>query len=156
MPKQEFPPLLPRGFHRMTLAQMRADFVDSFRASRRRKPVMDGLEQVVQRIIVEKLEGEIWIDGSFLTKKIDPDDSDLILIMQADFFNQATPSQQATTEWLTTDLYRSHLCHSHVLLLNPSGHAEYDDSVWWHAYWLRQFGFSRKDEPKGIVLITTP
>jgi hypothetical protein len=156
MAKQEFPPLLPRGFHQMTLDQMRVDFVNAFGGSRRRKPVMDGLEKVVQRIVSARLEGDIWIDGSFLTKKTDPDDSDLILIMDAEFYSRATPVQKQIVDWVRSNLYHSHYCHSHVLFQHPAGHPEHTDSVWFHAYWLRQFGFSRRDEPKGIVLIKTP
>ena len=140
----------------MTLAEMRVALVDNIRGSRRRKPVMDGLETVIQKIIADKLEADVWIDGSFVTKKIDPDDSDILVVMKRDFYDRATIDQKNTINWLNTDLRTSHLCHSQVLFECPNGHPEYNDSVWWHAYWLRQFGFSRKDEPKGIVLIKTP
>jgi hypothetical protein len=154
--KQEFPPLLPLGFHPMTLAEMRVVLVDNIRGSVRRKPVMDGLEKVIQKIIAEGLEAEVWINGSLLTKKIDPLDSDILVVLKSDFLAAATPAQKATIAWLNTDLKPSHLCHSQLFLDCPVGHPEHSESRWWHAYWLRQFGFSRKDEPKGIVLIKTP
>lgn len=157
MAKQEFPPLLPLGFHPMTLAEMRVAFVDKIAGSKRRKPVMDGLEKVIQKVVADKLESDVWINGSFLTKKIDPDDSDILVVMKPDFLANATQVQKATIDWLGTDLKAAgFLCHSQVFWDCPSGHPEYDTSRWFCAYWLRQFGFSRKDEPKGIALIKTP
>jgi hypothetical protein len=154
--KQEYPPLLELGFHPMSLAEMRATFVDSFRNSKRRKPIMDGLEKIIQKLIDQQIEAEIWVNGSFLTTKIDPLDSDILVIVAGDFFLKCTPAQKGTIRWLNDDLRTSFLCHSHVLFTHAVGHSEYETSVWYHAYWLRQFGFNTKNDPKGIAVIKTP
>src|SRR5690242_1026672 len=122
--KQEFPPLLPFGFHQMTLAQIRTAFVDNIGGSRRRKPIMEGLEKIVQRLVADAIEADIWVDGSFATKKIDPDDSDILVLITSDFFARATAPQKATIDWLNTDLKTGFLCHSHVLFQYPAGHAD--------------------------------
>jgi hypothetical protein len=154
--KQEFPPLLPVGFHPMTLAEMRTALVDKIAGSRRRRPVMDGLQKIIEKLVADGIEAEVWVDGSFVTKKIDPDDSDILVLISSDFYAKATPAQKTTIDWLNSDLKTGFLCHSHVLYQYPAGHAEHTVGVWMHGYWLRQFGFTRKDEAKGIALIKTP
>ncbi len=39
---------------------------------------MAGLEAVIKRLVDTRIEGELWIDGSFLTEKIDPGDKVLL------------------------------------------------------------------------------
>jgi len=154
--KQEFPPLLSLGFHPMTLDQLRGVSVDQIRQSKRRKPIMEGLEKILQKLTADGIAAEVWVDGSFLTKKIDPDDSDILVVIDGTFVAQATPAQKSTIDWLLSDLKSGYMCHSHVHFQQPTGHAEYNASVWWHSYWLKQFGFTRKDQPKGIAVIKTP
>jgi hypothetical protein len=156
MAKQEFPPLFPRGFHPMTLDEMRKALVDNIAGSKRRKPIMEGLVKLIEKLRADGIAAEIWVNGSFLTKKIDPDDSDILVLVPGDFLDNATPEQKATLDWLNTDLKASHMCHSFVLTKRPEGHPEHEEFIWDHAYWLRQFGFSRKDDPKGLVTIKTP
>ena len=117
---------------------------------------MDGLEQVIRRLIADGIEADVWVDGSFLTKKIDPDDSDILVAVRSEFYDRATAAQKATIAWLTGDLKTGFLCDSHVMFQYPAGHPEETAGVWSHAYWLRQYGWSRKDQPKGIALIKTP
>jgi hypothetical protein len=154
--KQEFPPLLPLGFHPMSIADLRVLAVDAFKSSKRRKPLMDGLEQVIAKLITDGIQADIWVDGSFLTKKTDPDDSDILVVMEGDFLDKANKTQQDAVDWLNSDLYPSHKCHSHLHFMRPASHAEHSNSVWYGAYWLRQFGFTRKEEPKGIAVIKIP
>lgn len=156
MAKQEFPPLLPLGFHPMTIAEMRVALVDAFRGSKRRPLVMEGLEKILQKLSAENIQAEIWVDGSFLTKKIDPDDSDILVVIQGSFYDSATSPQKAVIDWLKTDLKADFNCHAFLHFIRPAGHADYDQFLWFNAYWLRQFGFNRKDEPKGIVTYNIP
>ena len=37
---------------------------------------MDGLEHVARCVAFSGLAGDLWIDGSFITEKIDPKDAD--------------------------------------------------------------------------------
>ena len=75
--KEEFPPLLPLGFHRLTLIQVRAICVDRFPKSATRASIMDGIDFVVSELHRSGLRLEIWVNGSFLTQKLDPEDSDI-------------------------------------------------------------------------------
>ena len=89
--KQEFEPLLNLGFHRMTLSAVRALCVDAdiFALSQRRKTIMDNLTHILERVGGASIVGEIWLDGSFLTKKIDPCDADLVLHVDGALYDKA-------------------------------------------------------------------
>jgi hypothetical protein len=44
-------------------------------------------------------------------------------------------------------------CDSYVWREYPSNHLAYNESQWDRAYWIRQFGFSRGDDYKGILVL---
>jgi hypothetical protein len=154
--KIEFAPLFPPGFRRMTIGEVRSCCVDGFPGSRSRPIIMGFLEQVISRITAEKIESDIWLDGSFVTEKLDPCDSDILVVVKSEFVENTTPSQKNVLNWLRGNLKTAYLCDSYILALFPEGHINHGQSQWLHAYWLKQFGFSRGDELKGILVIKTP
>ncbi len=92
--KVEYPPLLKLGFHQKTLEELREMCVNSFPTSKIRTTIMDNLEIIINELIKNKVEGEVWVDGSFLTEKIEPEDSDILLYFSGDFYDNGTPEQQ--------------------------------------------------------------
>ena len=77
--KPEFPPLLGPGLHPFSWLELRAACVDAFPLSQTRLEIFTGLEEVIRELQRLGITGELWLDGSFLTRKIDPDDIDLVL-----------------------------------------------------------------------------
>jgi hypothetical protein len=73
------PPLLPVGFHPLTMEEVRRRCAHNLPLSSRRTMIMHVLEVVVARLCKDRFIGHLWIDGRFLTEKIDPDDVDLLL-----------------------------------------------------------------------------
>lgn len=153
LPKEEFPPLLPAGFHPMTLAELRKLCVDCFPLSTSRDSIMDGLERIVAKLKDKKVEGDIWVDGSFLTEKINPKDSDIVLHVQGLFYDNAELEQQEAIDWVRENLKAALDCDSYVFMEYPKSHPWGNESEWDKAYWVRQFGFSRGQHYKGMVLI---
>ncbi len=98
--KPEFPPLLPLGRHAATLDEIQAHCVDAFPLSKTRQKIMEGLRTVVSRLTRDLVKCELWIDGSFLTAKIDADDCDLVCRVSGEFYDSATEEQQATVDWV--------------------------------------------------------
>lgn len=115
---------------------------------------MDGLENVIDRLVSEGMQGEVWVNGSFLTEKKEPKDSDILLFFDGEFFDRATSAQQALVSWINGDLRPRYSCDSYALPSYPASHRWYNQVEWYKAYWMRQFGFTRNDEPKGIAVIT--
>jgi hypothetical protein len=62
---------------------------------------MDGLAQFVQRLVDGSVPGDLWVDGSFLTEKIDPKDVDVVVAIDGDsVYDHGTPEQRATIDWV--------------------------------------------------------
>jgi hypothetical protein len=149
----DYPPLLPVGFHEMSLSDLRKLCVVPFSASSTRAQIMTGLEQVLAEMQRVGIEADVWINGSFLTVKDDPEDSDIVLCVDSDFADKCTPPQEAVLNWIAGNLKTGLLCDSYVFCRYPEGHPDFWVGEWMYAYWLRQFGFSRQDGPKGLALI---
>jgi uncharacterized protein DUF6932 len=101
-----------------------------------------------------KVPGEIWADGSFLTEKINPKDIDLVLRVDGELYNSGTVEQRQAIDWVIANQKLTLKCDSYVLFGYPVGHPLHDEGLWWYSWWHRQWGFSREDDPKGIVVLS--
>ena len=54
---------------------------------------MDGFDRLVQALLDAAIQGEIWVNGSFLTEKVDAKDVDLILRVQGEFYDSAASDE---------------------------------------------------------------
>lgn len=154
--KPEFPPLLEPGLHPFTIAQLRQRCVHDFPDSATRATIMAGLEYVVAELSSKGVTGEVWVNGSFLTEKVDPADVDLVLRAPAALVDDGTAAQREAVEWVASNLKADHLCDSYVCLEYPEGHPLHDVGVETREYWARLFGHSRRGEPKGIAVLPLP
>jgi hypothetical protein len=154
--KPEFPPLLSVGRHAMNIADLHNLCVSGFSLSTTRATIMGGLERVFNKLSSDSIEGEVWVDGSFITCKLDPEDVDLVLRCSGDFYDMCTVEQRDTVNWLSSDLKLSHHCHSFLFFEWPEGHKQYWVGQYMQAYWMKQFGFSRSEAMKGIAVLALP
>ena len=155
-PKQEFPPLLAPGFHPMTLAEVRAKCVDGFPLSKTRDRIMAGLEEALGWLVKAEMAATVWLDGSFMTVKIDPEDVDFVAFVRHTIMEDQTPQQNNVILCLEADeLWQSHHCDAYIATEYPRGHPLHEghtaDAV---RYWRKRFGESRGGEPKGIATVT--
>jgi hypothetical protein len=150
--KVEYPPLLCKGFHVHTLAGLRQRCVDGFPLSKTRAKIMAGIEQVAGRFAAVKMKGDLWIDGSFMTQKIDAQDVDVLLRVDDWFHSRCTRDQIDAIEWMKRE-GPALGCDAYVHVDYTQGHSQYSLGHWGYSYWLRQFGFSRSDELKGIAVL---
>jgi hypothetical protein len=153
--KPEYPPLLPVGLHPKTVEEIRDMCVKAFPLSKTRKKIMDGLEAVINTLSNEKVAAQVWVDGSFLTEKIEHEDSDVVLVIENDVYVNGTAKQKQLIEVISLNLKNTqYLCDSYVHIEYPQGHALYWHGEWMRAYWIRQFGVSRGKEDKGMAVVT--
>lgn len=116
---------------------------------------MDGFLYVVRRLVAARALGELWVDGSFLTEKIDPDDVDMVLRIDADLCKNAPVETLQALDWFASDdLETAHRCHCFVCVEFPSDHEHFLIGERTRQYWLDWFGTSRNGEAKGIAAIT--
>jgi hypothetical protein len=118
---------------------------------------MDGLDKLVAMLQAERIQGEFWVNGSFLTEKMNPRDSDVVLCLSDTFFSSATPTQKTLVQWFhNADLKPGYLCDSYVHVDYPVGHPLYATGDVMRSYWKRQYSFSRRVEFKGVAVLTLP
>jgi hypothetical protein len=117
---------------------------------------MSGLQQVIDHLRNSNIVGELWVNGSFLTEKINPADVDICLRIQAHLYENGSPQQQQAIDWLNGDLKQSHHCDSYVFMEYPQGHQSYWIGQYLYAYWMKQWGFSRQNAMKGIAVVLLP
>ena len=117
---------------------------------------MRGLEAVARRLSEAGICGDLWVDGSFLTEKIDPNDVDLLLHLKPDFYWTATSEQKQIIRWFEENLKNDYFCDSYVMYEYPQGHPLEADNKLNREYWEKQYGWSRGLERKGIALVPIP
>jgi len=148
MSKPEHPTLLAPGFHRFSLSDLQHTFVAPFSTSQRRPMLLAGLKKFLDELAALAIKGELWFDGSFVTEKTEPDDIDLVVVLDPASVAALTPQQQHSVEQLFD---------------NPSAKAKYNCDVYCTfssdvsmvAYWRGWFCFKRDGRtPKGIGFIS--
>ncbi len=149
----EYPAILPPSLKKMTLGELKQICVDDFPSSKTRKNLFDQLVIIIKELNNKTIKGDIWIDGSFLTQKIDPNDIDILLYISNDFYENAGKEQKEIINWVNRNLRNSHKCHSYVSVIRQKDDPQYWLGQYMHAYWMRQFGFDRENQMKGIAVI---
>ena len=114
---------------------------------------MTGIETVVGRLNIQNIQADLWVDGSFVTEKIDPVDTDIVLRVDVDFWDSANQEQRDAIEWFNTDLKTDYHCDAYFYIEYPERHPQYWFGHYSYTYWLKQYGFSRADDMKGIVVV---
>jgi len=158
--KPEFPPLFPAGFHWMTLEEVRALCVkhERFAASITRRAIMEGLEKLVSNLDATGVVGELWLDGGFVTEKIDPEDVD-ILIRVASALYDTNSQVRVIVKWASDEKRKeTHFCDSYKWIEYSKGHPLFEDNQADGAAYQSLFGFNRppKRTPKGIIAVKLP
>jgi len=96
-----------------------------------------------------KCFGEIWVDGSYTTQKPEPDDIDILLVIDYAALMKIPEEQLKTVSPLLNRGFVKANYDIDVLLL-PENHPDVDYSER-RSYWRGWFGFDRRENPKGLV-----
>lgn len=149
--KDEFPPLLVPSMHILRLEELRRLCVEGFPLSSTRDRLMTNFEQAVSMIRSCGLKCDVWVNGSFLTAKIDPEDVDFSVCSVG---NALTPNQERAIRWLVTEGYTALRCDAYYFALYPQGHPDYDKGMERYTYWQETWGYAvGSREPKGIAVV---
>jgi hypothetical protein len=153
--KVEYPPLLDGGFHSLDIEQLRGICVDAFPLSKTREKLMDSLEMAVEKIEHADFQSELWIDGSFLTKKVDPSDVDMALIVPARVRISSSAAVRNTLQWIESDETNDRLLiDGYVLTQHPETSPMF--SLWddQQKKFTKLFGTQYDDKtPKGVAIM---
>jgi hypothetical protein len=148
--KEEFKPLLEPGFHDLNFEDLEVRFVKPFNSSTSRKTVMGEFSNWVNKFKELGLKAEIWINGSFLTEKINPKDIDVVVFINSKEIRELSAENKVklsvlTNEKLTDEERKICICDTYL---------EFAEDPFGRKYWENKvFGISLKKVPKGIVRI---
>ena len=143
-PKQDFPPLLRDGLHPKVLDDLQSLCVDAFPLSSSRAHLMRGLRALVLALSESGVHADLWIDGSFVTKKLSPSDIDVVLYVGEEL---------TTTQDKFLRRLRSKNAANATYSRTHYGCDFYVTPESMRAYWLRWYGHDRKNHLKGIIVV---
>ena len=146
----EHAPLFPPGLHDVAEHELDNHFLGSFGESRTRPVLVAGLRSFLAALRRVGVAFEVWLDGSFCTEKLDPNDIDLVVFADEHELNQLDPAVQRYLAGLLdrTTTRRQFGCD---VLFAPAGDVDL------RSYWRGWYGFDRLERPKGMAkLLVTP
>lgn len=144
------------GIHEYSISEFEEQFVNDFPESRTRLEIYNNFKQWINFLIHIKPPRYLWLDGSFLTKKLDPNDLDLVLFYRPEDIQNEMECKQIldlinqVSRKFKCDAYLS-LCFEHLDSYNQQSIPPEIRTK--RTYWKGQFGFDRNDNAKGIILI---
>lgn len=144
MNKPEFEPIFTAGFHTIDLSQLESLFVTNFENNSKRQILVNQLRDFLDELSKINSNFEIWLDGSFTTLKIEPEDIDILIVYNNNSIN-SLPDEQ---KMIVNSLFNRNITkirYNIDILLCP------DDDENNRSYWRGWFGFSRSENPKGIA-----
>jgi hypothetical protein len=145
MYKKEYKPLFDKGFKQIALWQLDSTFLEPFEDNEHRKYLIDRLNAFINEFQFLGLEAEIWIDGSFSTHKPEPQDVDVVFLLD----QKAVASLDSKKEQLFQELFmkREEVRVRYSLDVYFIDKDDVEDKQ----KWISTYGFdSRKMNSKGI------
>ncbi len=121
-------------------------FLQAFAASQTRPALIAGLRAFLASLKRVGVAFEVWLDGSFCTEKLNPNDVDIVVFADEHQLNRLDPGIQ---QYLS------------ALLDRPNTKVKFGCDVLFavasdldaRSYWRGWYGFDRSEQPKGIVQI---
>lgn len=142
--------MLPAGIHTYDLNSFKEQFITAFPASQTRSVIFNCLEHFIASVFALCDPDEFWVDGSFATTKVNPNDADIILFIDYTDFAKIRPVwDQLRSQYPHLDMYVACAANEKAKSLLSPG--DYNQVVNNRNYWRGQFGFDRQDNPKGII-----
>lgn len=139
-------PLFPPGLHPVTEGDLDNHFLRAFAASQTRPALIAGLRAFLASLKRVGVAFEVWLDGSFCTEKLDPNDVDIVVFADEDELNGL---DQGVRQYLSALLDRPNakVKFGCDVLFAPAGDLNL------RSYWRGWYGFDRSEQPKGIVQV---
>ncbi len=139
-------PLLKPGLHDIEAHELGNHFASDFPMSKTRPLLIDGLEQFIEKLKSLEIPIELWIDGSFTTNKLDPNDVDLVIFASETDVNTLDADKITLLRGLLDRLSSKSKFGCDALFS-----VKEDDNG--RSYWRGWYGFDRDENPKGIARI---
>jgi hypothetical protein len=148
---------LTPGIHTYNMQEFEEQFVTEFTTSTSRSAIYNKFKQWLHQLIQVIPPRYVWLDGSYLTKKVDPKDIDLVVFYYPEDIQDQ--QQAAVIQNLITNVSRNYDCDAYLCLSFEHWDEQKlatfprQDLKIMQTYWMGQFSFDRAREPKGMVQI---
>lgn len=141
--------LLNPGFFEYKLDEIQTIFVDEFKESQTRKRNFEGFNYWLAELLNICVPNEIWIDGSFVTNKINPNDIDIVAFIEYQDYCENVERINSLKK-----IGNNNFCDTYIAF-SPNDTNPYNSKfINNRNYWRGQFGFDREDNPKGMIKIS--
>ena len=140
----EAKPILEPGLNDLALSDLEMYFLSSFPESTTRPALIEGLKAYLAHLKSLGVQIELWVDGSFVTTKLNPSDVDLVLFAPAAGLDTLEPQKQEAFSALVDRATIKQYFGCDVLFC-PSENQNM------RSYWRGWYGFDRNEQPKGIA-----
>lgn len=141
--KPSHDPIFPPGIHDITVEDLSNHFLKEFQGSATRPRLIEGLLRFLRALAGQGVPCEVWVDGSFSTKKESPADVDLVVFMPAAQIDRLAQDQRGAFMMLFDETYTKQTFGCHTFLARS-------EDEWYRGSWRGWFGFDRLERPKGI------
>ena len=143
-----YKPLLPSGIKDISLGELDSLFLKPFGINPIRKRLLANLRRYLTKLQKIGIPFEVWIDGSFVTNKPEPNDIDLVIGVHKGDIAALLASQLELLEGLTYKRKRINLQYGiDVYVVNLESEPE-------RQKWISNFSIgASKEEQKGIFRI---
>ena len=156
---------LPPERYEMTFNEAKTFFVDTFPDSETRLENWNCFIEYVKNLITLGINDmQIWIDGSFVTDKINPNDIDCVLYISVKLLNSLNKQQQSILSNVlvpqkreTHELIKQAFHTDPYLLLDVKDcpeHLNYHEIVKMKEYWEGWWGHDRQGNAKGYIILS--
>ncbi len=137
-------PILTPGLHDINESDLQNHFLSAFPGSLTRASLINGLTQFIARLKQVGIPVELWVDGSFTTRKENPNDVDLVVFASEADVNGLSAPHQTQLAGLLDRVSTRHKYGCDVLFS-----VKEDQDM--RSYWRGWYGFDRNENPKGIA-----
>ena len=145
--KLDYPPFLSSGLHQVSVSDIEAMCVDRFDDSNLRPRIFSRLRAFIEAVTDTGVRGELWVDGSFITLKDEPNDVDLVLWI--DGREPLSSVQVSRLDEIRSGELRERSRNNPYCDIYTARSTDY-----WRDYWRDLFGTGHNGMPKGIIQVT--
>ncbi len=142
----EYEGLLKPGLTDMSISEMRKLFVEEFDNNKKRSLLLDNFKGILDELSLFGIKFEVWVDGSFVTKKEEPSDIDICILLEENEVDNMMDFEKIQLKKLSQEreeIKLRKMCDIYFCVNDFRNRKK----------WLGTFGFDRNDNPKGIARI---
>lgn len=144
------------GIHHYSFSDFEKQFVTNFPTSSTRKRIFNNLKEWLLMLTDILIPRYIWLNGSYLTTKVDPNDIDLVVFYAPEDIIQLGEEKTKKLKEVINDLSANYDCDAYFCYTFEQSPIEIvaqfpEQAKIMQTYWKGQFCFDRQRRPKGII-----